>query len=175
MARRQTDSVGEFLRLIAALLVVCGVIGFWSELNSRGREFLPDRPLSSDVRFQTDNAVGATANAVEWIAKQTSSPLVGNATWIGLALWVIASLRRTRIAIERLADELAPLKLEERASERLGLFSRLAKWNWTLAGSPPLALSDDDVEESTKQITKKKAPPKPAVTSKADDTNWPKL
>ncbi|MFM9963117.1 MAG: hypothetical protein ACKV2Q_18065 [Planctomycetaceae bacterium] len=106
------DPIGEIIRVVATLLVLCGLVSIWIDVDDpRSRQYSERGTYGGvlDHRFQKDNAVDATANAVEWIAKHTSPPLVGDAIWVGLALWVIASLRRTRIAIERLADERAPM------------------------------------------------------------------
>ena len=110
----------DLLRTIATLLIVCSLIGLWMSLNDRSSTYSESGPYGGvlEHRFQKDNAVGATANAVEWIAEHTASPPIGPAMWLGIALWGLASLRRTRLSIERLAERLAP------AAARIGEQSR---------------------------------------------------
>ena len=136
----RSDWFGEIIRTVATLLVACGLIGVWIGVGDRDRQFSErTRYGVLDHRFAKDNAVGATANAVEWIASQTSPPLIGNAIWLGLALWAINLLRRSRLAIERLADELAPVKADA---------PRGSSWfGWPRAGTPPLSLTEDDLDQ----------------------------
>jgi len=118
MAKR-SDWIGEEIRALAWLLLAVGAIGIYVDIND-GTRLFSERGSYGGVlehRFQKDNAVGATANAVEWIAKQTAPSLIGNAIWLGLAVLALGLLRRIRIATERLADELAPLPVAQLVAE----------------------------------------------------------
>ena len=98
----------------ARLLLVGGIVWLLISIpRDRERAFSTGRAndgYSLTPRFKTDNAVGATAHAAEWTAMQTAPALINNAIWLGLALYALNSIRRTQFAMERLADELAPLK-----------------------------------------------------------------
>lgn len=109
--------VDDVIRTLATLCIGCGLIAFVVAIpRDREREFSTNRDNDGyglSPRFKSDNAVGATANAVEWIAKRTSEPATGKALWFGLALWGLGSLRRIRVAIERVADKVSPLPAEK--------------------------------------------------------------
>ena len=166
MARR-SDWIGSELRVLAWLLLTVGAIGIYFDLNDRTRLFSERGTYGGvlDHRFQKDNAVGATANAVEWIAKQTAPPLIGNAIWLGLALLAIGSLRRIRIGIERLADELSPLKDKQPAAEKPSMAQRAGEAVSKLF-VPKVAIGAEEPPEELSTVlpgisVKKKKPPPP--------------
>lgn len=108
----------------ALLFLAGGVFGAWMTLNDRGSQYSErgDAGGILDHRFATDNAMGATANAVEWIAKQSAPSAFGQAFWFGVALWGLSSLRRIRLAIERLTEVIAP------SPEKPSIAYRAGKW-----------------------------------------------
>ena len=86
-----------------AFLILMSVVFILNGLNASGNSgFSPD--FQSDKRFKTDNAMGATANALEFMVESMARHSSGNtAQWFTLALlcWLTASVERLRYAVER--------------------------------------------------------------------------
>ncbi len=110
---------------IGRVLVAFGVLWLFVTLNSDERGFDPfanwaQADRNERIKFGTfphhflgREPAEATANAVEHLAtRAVERPLINNAIWLGLALWGLQALRRTQHAMERLADKVAPVKVE---------------------------------------------------------------
>lgn len=81
-----------------AFLIILSIIFILAGLGaSHGSSFYA---RSYSHRFATDNAVGATANALEFLAEHARPE--GSAGWFTLALlcWLIASVERLRYTVE---------------------------------------------------------------------------
>ena len=120
---RRTDWIGELIRVAATLLFAGGLLAMFTATSETYRG---DRPLSLDVRFQTDNAAGATANAVEWMAEHNEPAIINNGIWLSLFLWLLWSVRRTQLSIDRLCDLLAPKRDEQPATAKGDTLARRA-------------------------------------------------
>jgi hypothetical protein len=80
------------LILMSVVFILIGLTSFESPW------FDPD--YQGGKRFKIDNAMGATANALEFMIRHSSN---NAAQWFTLALlcWLIASVERLRHAVER--------------------------------------------------------------------------
>jgi hypothetical protein len=93
MQRPPTLPGGGFRAFLLTISAIFIFVGF-SSVSSFSRY------SQTRNRFQTDNAVGASANALEHLAERGSS--ADTAQWFTLALlcWLVASVERLRYAVE---------------------------------------------------------------------------